>query len=256
MSKARKLQDSPHRQILQIGGVVRRPTHPWSSAVHALLQHLEAVGFSAAPRIIYARDDEEALTFIPGESGPEGWAKVVDERGLSAAARLLRDYHQAVADWNPPTDLVWHDNSTGSGESDEIVCHGDFGPWNLVWEGVEPVGIIDWDYAAPATPLSDVAYAIEYIAPFRNDAECLRWLGYPEPPNRRHRLELFAHAYGLTSLDGLVDEVIQRQRDGLEIVRQLADRGLEPQVSWVAQGYLDALVDRITWSEEHRQLFA
>lgn len=255
MSDARKLQDTPHRQIVRIGGVVRRPMHPWSSAVHALLQHLDDVGFTASPRVIDARDDEEALTYIAGESGPDGWAKVVDERGLRAAARLLRDYHQAVAEWEPTSDVVWHDNSTGSGEPDEIVCHGDFGPWNLVWDGVEPVGIIDWDYAAPALPRSDVAYAIEYIAPFRNDAECQRWLRYPEPPDRRHRLELFAETYGLTSLEGLVEEVIQRQRDSLENVRQLADRGLEPQLSWVAKGYLEALVDRITWSEEHRSLF-
>lgn len=255
MSEARKLQDAPHRRIVRIGGVVRRPTHPWSPAVHALLQHLEEVGFTAAPRLVSATDDEETLTYIPGESGPGGWAKVVDERGLKAAARLLRDYHRAVADWEPPADLVWFDNSTGSGDSDELVCHGDFGPWNLVWEGIEPVGIIDWDYASPALPRSDVAYAVEYIAPFRDDAECLRWLRYPEPPNRRHRLELFAQTYGLTFTAGLVDEVIRGQRDMFELTRELAGRGLEPQVSWVAQGYLDALTERINWSEENRHLF-
>ncbi|MFJ9104066.1 phosphotransferase [Streptomyces sp. NPDC102405] len=25
----------------------------------------------------------------------------------------------------------------------EAICHGDFGPWNVVWKGHRPVGIID-----------------------------------------------------------------------------------------------------------------
>ncbi|MEU2390837.1 hypothetical protein [Streptomyces sp. NPDC007369] len=24
-----------------------------------------------------------------------------------------------------------------------MICHGDFGPWNVVWQGHQPVGIID-----------------------------------------------------------------------------------------------------------------
>lgn len=70
-----------------------------------------------------------------------------------------------------------------------MICHGDFGPWNVVWQGHLPVGLIDWDFAHPAARLHDVAYALQYVAPFRDDAECLRWLHFPEPPNRRRRLE-------------------------------------------------------------------
>jgi hypothetical protein len=47
----------------------------------------------------------------------------------------------------------------------------------------------------------DVAYALEYVAPFRDDDTCRRWLAYPRPPDRRGRLELFARAYGLVSTD-------------------------------------------------------
>ena len=33
-------------------------------------------------------------------------------------------------------------------------------------------------------------------------------------------------------------------------------RGIEPQVTWVATGYLDQLEARAAWSERHRALFA
>jgi aminoglycoside phosphotransferase (APT) family kinase protein len=75
---------------------------------------------------------------------------------------------------------------------------------NIVWDGTEPVGLLDFEYARPGDPLNDVAYACEYFVPFRDDAECLRWLRYPEPPDRRRRLLIFADSYGLSSADGLV----------------------------------------------------
>ena len=115
-----------------------------------------------------------------------------------------------------------------------MVCHGDFGPWNLVWDGSEPVGLLDYEYARPDDPLYDVAYACEYIVPFRDDAACLRWLRYPEPPHRRRRLSIFAESYGLSSADGLVDRVIAVQSDMRARVVRLANEGFPRQVDLVA----------------------
>jgi hypothetical protein len=75
------------------------------------------------------------LTYLEGESGADGWAKVVDEAGLVAAAQLLRLYHDAVAGWRGDPDLQWADRSAGTGGDGTVVCHGDYGPWNLVWQG-------------------------------------------------------------------------------------------------------------------------
>ncbi|MGI5224335.1 hypothetical protein [Actinoallomurus sp. CA-142502] len=71
------LQDAPHRRVVRLGDTVRRPTHPWTPAVHALLGHLEQVGFPYSPRLL-GTDEEgrEVLTYLDGESGPEGWVKV------------------------------------------------------------------------------------------------------------------------------------------------------------------------------------
>lgn len=178
------LQDGP-RPVIRIGDTVHRPVQPWTPAVHALLRHLEAVGFPYSPRVP-GHDDEgrEVLTFIDGESGPAVRAKVVDDDGLAAFAHLPRAYHDACAGFVPPADTVW---STGVGApaAGQVVRHGDFAPWNTVWDGGRPVGILDWDVARPAVPIHDIAYAMEYVAPFRDDEECVRRLRYPEPPDPR-----------------------------------------------------------------------
>lgn len=223
--------------------------------MHALLSYLQEIDFPYAPRVLGIEDGTEILTYLPGESGPDGWAKVVDEAGLVAMARLLRAYHDAIAGWQTDTALVWADGSTGTGDDTTVVCHGDFGPWNLVWQGTRPVGILDWEYAHMAPALSDVAWALTYVVPFRSDEECVRWLRYPAPPDRRRRLELFAEAYGLTSTDGLVDEVIAVQRRDLELVRRLADEGHQRQIAMIEAGELSGIHRWIRWCEENGSLF-
>lgn len=255
MADERVMQDHPHRRVVRIGDTVRRPVQPWTATVHCLLAHLEAVGFPHSPRVLgFDEEGREVLSHIEGEAGQLGWAKVVDDRGLSAFARLLRDYHDATAGFSPPHDAVWA-VGTGGRAGDDVICHGDFGPWNVVWQGRRPVGIIDWDFAHPAPPLHDVAYALRYVAPFRDDAACVRWLGFPDPPDRRHRLERFCTAYGLSSTRGIVDAVIARQQENLDLVRLLADQGHEPQSTWVAEGYLRELRHDLAWSRSHRDLF-
>jgi hypothetical protein len=252
------LQHSAHRRIVRVGDTVHRPVHPWSSSVHDLLNHLECVGFEAAPRYLgQDASGREVLSYLPGVSGADGWSRVVPEAGLVAMARLLRRYHDRVASFRPVASAGWamHPGPVGPGE---LVCHGDFGPWNLVWKGTEPVGVLDWDYAWPQPPAHDLCYALEYVAPFRDDAHCLEWLGYTEPPDRRRRIELFAAGYGWPRSPGLVEElvdgVIAQQRQVAARTAGLAAAGFQPQATWAAQGHLAELDERIRWSVAHRSL--
>ncbi|MFJ8691686.1 phosphotransferase [Streptomyces roseolilacinus] len=144
----------------------------------------------------------------------------------------------------------------GTASEDEPVCHGDFGPWNVVWNGGAPTGLLDFDYARPAPRLHDVACALEYVAPFRPDAECVRRLGHAGPPDRRRRLEVFADAYGLTDTTGLVDAVIAVQHTTRDLVRSPAAQGHQPQADRVRAGLLDTPARRAAWSRAHRPLFA
>lgn len=249
------LQDDAHRQVVRLGDTVRRPVQPWSATVHALLVHLETVGFTRAPRFLGIDDrGREILSHIEGAAGPSGWAEVQAEEGLTAFARLLRDYHDATEGFVPPDGAVWAPGGAEPAAGD-VVSHGDFGPWNVVWRERRAVGLIDFDFARPAPRLHDIAYALQFAAPFRDDAECVRWLRYPRPPDRRRRLERFCAAYGLTSTEGVVDAVVDRQRENVDRVRRLAAAGIEPQAAWASDGYLRELEEKLAWSEAHRHLF-
>jgi Phosphotransferase enzyme family len=235
------------RRVVRIGDTVRRPLGPWSAAVHGLLRHLEAAAFPA-PRVVGAQGDCEVLSWIEGESGVNGWARIVPEAGLRRWGGLLRRYHDAVRGYRPAPGTEWA-SGLGTCGPGEIICHGDFGPWNAVWQGDEIAGLIDWDMAGPAAPIFDIAYALDYAVPFRDDEESMRWMRHQEPPDRRHRIETFCTAYGMPVPDDIVARVADQQRVTAENCAALARRGVEPQATWARDGYLEQLQARISWTE-------
>ena len=189
----------------------------------------------------------------------DAWRLQATEEGLRSAARLLRRVHDATRSWTPPPDAVWAVPSTPSG----TVCHGDPGPWNMVWRDGEAVGLIDWDLARPAPALDDVAYALDYLAPLRSDEDCVRWHGFDVPPDRRARVRIFLEAYGTDAYGtdaygidpaGIVDAILARRRATIVELRDLAARGVEPQHAWVAEGFVPAAERHLAWSEANRGL--
>ena len=82
--------------VTRVGDTVRRPLRPTSAATKALLDHLERVGFEAAPRYLGVDDaGREVLSFIPGQAAiapyPD-WA--LTDEALVSVAQLLRRYHE------------------------------------------------------------------------------------------------------------------------------------------------------------------
>ena len=243
-----------HRPVEVGPEVVTRPAGEHTATVHAYLRHLRAQGLECVPEPLGIADGVETLRFVEGADGGEGWYHQHTDQGLASAARLLRHIHDAGSGWTPPADAVWGAAAlTGEGN---VYCHGDPGPWNFIWHDNEAVALIDWDYLHPAPRLDDVAYALRWFAPLRSDEHTLEWHHFPEVPDRAARVRTFIEAYGDLPAFDVVDAVTERIRSGVAVMCDLAERGVEPQRSWVADGAAERDLEEIAWIEEHRDELA
>jgi hypothetical protein len=84
--------------LVRVGATVRRPVQANSKLVHALLRHLEDVGFTGAPRFLGIDNaGREVLTYIEGEvAGRPRPAWIADEDRLASVGRLVRAYDDAA----------------------------------------------------------------------------------------------------------------------------------------------------------------
>ena len=185
--------------VVRVGDTVRRPVGANDQLVRSLLEHLEAVGFQEAPRFLgLDAQGRQVLSFLDGEVPSDCRSIVWEDHQLEAAARLLRRFHDATAGVEVAT-------------GGEVVCHNDFGPWNLIWREGLPVGIIDFDEAAPGTRLDDLGYAVwKHLG-----------LGLVElaPREQARRLKLIAAAYGMTTDHALlaaIEGAQERMRQKIE----------------------------------------
>ena len=232
------------------GGTVRRPVGRWTPAVHALLRHLEHAGFAAAPRVVGVEADVEVLTYIEGEVPREPWpAPVRPDAALNEIGRVLRAFHDAVRTFAPPPASEWRLGTAPLGD-DDIVRHGDVGPWNTVWRAGHLVGLIDWDFAGPGSALADLAQAAIGFVPLARDAVWRR-AGFAHRPDRRHRLAVLCEAYGADPL-AVVDAAQLVRRTETERLRHLGGRGVEPYATFLARGDVEAIRLSYEWLERYR----
>ena len=89
-------------RVVRVGNTVLRPTAPCWPATHALLAHLDVVGFDGAPRVLNASPVTETLTYIAGRAAvPPLTDDMLTDEALVSVADLLRRYQRAVALQNP-----------------------------------------------------------------------------------------------------------------------------------------------------------
>lgn len=197
----------------RIGSEIYR-TGQGTTGVRALLEHFEHVGCTITPRFLgVAPDGRERLSYIDGTTGyPPLSASIRSDEALRSVARAIRTIHDLAL---PLADaaaqgLSWAPNELARPAEPEIVGHHDLAPWNIVFDGTQVVGVIDWDSAGPTTRAWDLAYAAYQFVPF-HPTQSLCAYGWQEEPDRRQRIELFLAAYGADiTAEELVDNAILR----------------------------------------------
>lgn len=214
--------------VVRVGRTVRRPTGPHSPLVHAVLQHLEAVGFAGAPRFLGIDErGREVLTFVEGEVAGRPWpAWYAEDARAASVARLLRAYDDAavslpLSDWVSPGDPPGMPPRAAGVPT--LVGHLDVTPENVVFRAGRAVALLDFDLARPATRGEEVANLLLWWAPL-------------QPPEDRpaaaRDIDVFARAALLVDAYGLHGEERERVVD---LQLNQADR------SW----------HRLRWNAEH-----
>jgi hypothetical protein len=185
---------------VRIGDTVHRPVQPWTAAVHAVLRHLEAVGFDGAPRVLgFDEQGREVLTHLPGETvgdrrpWPE-WTRSDD--ALRQVGAWLRRLHDVTAEFEPPPGLVWFAGQ--SWRPGLVIGHHDAAPFNAVWRDGRLRGFFDWDTAGPSSRDFDLAFvALSWVPLFARRAVAA--YGFTALDDRSRRLHLLLDAYGFGS---------------------------------------------------------
>jgi hypothetical protein len=209
--------------VTRVGDTVRRPRRPTSPATHALLEHLERVGFDGAPRFLGTDEQgREVLSYVQGEAAIEPhpeWA--LTDEALVSVAELLRRYHDAVASFDA-TGHTWS-WAVPAGFRGSLVSHNDPNLDNVIFFGGSAVALIDFDLAAPGSVAWDVACAARLWAPLRDEQDA------PEAVRGRalERLRTFVDAYGLAQRERgrIVDAVVHTHDWAYDIVREALARG-------------------------------
>ena len=196
--------------VIRSGGMVKRPARPWTGTVHALLRHLEEVGFAGSPRVVGDGIDaagNEVLTYIDGSIvHPRAWS----DDGVARAGTLLRDLHTATAGFQPGPEAVWQPWWMHHQGPDSVIGHCDAGPWHTVARDGAPVAFIDWTLAGPVDRFDEVVAAAWWHAQLHDDDVADRH-GLPGAAARAGQLRLFLDGYGLPRADrqGLVGRMIE-----------------------------------------------
>jgi len=231
--------------VVRVGTTVRKPANESSAAVEALLEHLASAGFEGAPRAL-GRDERGrmVLEYVPGT--PADAMPPMTEPELGRVGRLIRDLHDAAAAFVPPADAAWQ--VTAPPDREELICHHDLAPWNLVrgpnLDGGERWVFIDWDGAGPGSRLWDLAYAAHGFVPLQP---------HGDPAADAPRLRALIDGYGLGEAQrrALPELIAGHTRGMYELLERGSRTGEQPWSRLWSEGHGEYWGAAASYIEEH-----
>jgi hypothetical protein len=245
--------------VVRVGDTVRRPVGPHSPLVHALLLHLESVGFEGAPRFLgIDASGREVLSFVAGEvAGRPRPPWIADESRLASVGRLVRAYDDAASSFTPPPGVLPAENvpemteiPPSPGYPPELIGHVDITPENVVFREGAAYALIDFDLAKPATRADEMFNAMLWWAPLFDPRDV--------DPLMRHvdavrRARILADAYDLSETDRerVVQVAVLRTRRSWHLMKRRAEVDGGGWKRMWDKGVGDEIKRREVWLDQH-----
>ncbi len=243
--------------VYRLGDTVRREVKSDNINIRKLLKHLEKKNFSYAPKFLGVDEKgREILSFIEGVAGHDPLEEYMcSHNALKEIARMLRQYHDAICDFPISDDWERMDNTPNN---IEVVCHNDFAMYNIIFKDKKPVGIIDFDVAAPGPRLWDIAYTLYTCVPlsrfFRTEAgEIVHYHALEHAGHIKYRVNLFFEAYGEKIAEDYVEMVLLRLKGLCQYMKRKASDGDIAFQKMIDEGHLEHYQKDIQFIHEHRK---
>jgi Phosphotransferase enzyme family len=245
------LLNSGVNEVVRVGNTVRRNSGPWTSSVHALLKHLRERNFLSAPEVLgFDNKGREILSYIAGEVGTYILTPAArSDTALISAAKLLRAYHDATVDFVSSYHGVWQLEEK---EPVEVICHGDFAPYNCVFKNDKVIGMLDFDMAHPGSRIWDVAYSAYRFAPLSASGNQESFGTFDE---KVKRTILFCDTYGLKNKEKLITILLERISSLLNFLYKNAKSGNKVYQQYVAEGYDKIYLKDLEYIKNNEEAF-
>jgi thiamine kinase-like enzyme len=125
---------------------------------------------------------------------------------------LLRRFHHATIGFSLPKHLVWRNTVGGTSE---VICHGDAGPYNIIFRNGAPVGLIDFERATPGPRVWDIAFVVYRFAPLCDLRE--QTLAPPFLRQIARRIRILLDGYGFSQKDDLFEWIQLRLKTEIDL---------------------------------------
>lgn len=247
MSKKEELIGGRIGEIYRVDETVVRPANKWTKDVHCFLQFLHEQGANFVPKVYGINgNNEEIVSFMPGNVFnyplPE---KLLQDSMIVSAAKLLLEFHKYSANYtsNITNNEQW---MLPAISPIEVMCHGDFAPYNVTIIENEAVGMIDFDTLHPGSKMWDIVYAVYRWVPLKNPKSPD---SYGDLKDQIRKTKLFLDTYGVDteSKNSFVSILIRRLNSLIDFIRLEASNGNENFQMNIEEGHLQLYLDDIQY---------
>jgi aminoglycoside phosphotransferase (APT) family kinase protein len=251
MNDFQALNGGRENKVFKTKDHVIRPSGAWTPHVHRFLHFLIQEGFTVVPRPYGTNEKgEEILSFVQGEVYNDPLPEfMLEDKMIRSSARLLRRFHDVSERY---IDRLTNQEAWMLSARDpiEVLCHGDFAPYNVTIVDGEAFGIIDFDTLHPGPKLWDIAYAVYRWVP----------ISIPTNPDSRFSLEdqilkakLFLDTYGVNAEERelLPQTMVDRLTSLVHYMKTQAENGNCDFQKNIDEGHLEIYLNDIEFIHQN-----